>query len=163
MAGGRRVAIRRVAAAAVELSGRAERGSGARTVARKLALQALYRWQLNVCPWQDLVQEFADDPDMPRADSEYFRTLIQGICDERDALDGALAPLLDRKPAELDPVEHALLLIGSYELQHRPDVPYRVVINEAVGLARRFGATDGYKFVNGVLDRAARLWRAQEH
>ena len=163
MAGSRRVAIRRVAAAAVELSGRAERGSGARTVARKLALQALYRWQLNVCPWQDLVQEFADDPDMPRADSEYFRPLIQGICDERDALDGALAPLLDRKPAELDPVEHALLLIGSYELQHRPDVPYRVVINEAVGLARRFGATDGHKFVNGVLDRAARLWRAQEH
>src|SRR5664280_22134 len=101
MAGSRRVAIRRVAAAAVELSGRAERGSGARTVARKLALQALYRWQLNVCPWQDLVQEFADDPDMPRADNEYFRTLIQGICDERDALDGALAPLLDRKPAEL--------------------------------------------------------------
>lgn len=163
MAGGRRVAIRRVAAAAVELSGRAERSSGARTVARKLALQALYRWQLNVCPWQDLVQEFADDPDMPRADSEYFRTLIRGICDERDALDGALAPLLDRKPAELDPVEHALLLIGSYELQRRPDVPYRVVINEAVGLARRFGATDGHKFVNGVLDRAARLWRAQEH
>ena len=74
-------------------------------------------------------------------------------------LDAALAPLLDRKPAELDPVEHALLLIGSYELQHRPEVPFRVVINEAVRLARRFGATDGHKFVNGVLDRAARLWR----
>jgi N utilization substance protein B len=145
------------------MRGRAEGASGARTVARKLALQALYRWQLNACPWQDLVQEFADDADMPRADSEYFRALLEGICVERDVLDGELAPLLDRKPAELDPVEHALLLIGSYELQHRPDVPYRVVINEAVGLARRFGATDGHKFVNGVLDRAARLWRAQEH
>jgi N utilization substance protein B len=145
------------------MSGRVERGSGARTVARKLALQALYRWQLNVCPWQDLVQEFADDPDMPRADGEYFRALLEGICAGREALDGELAPLLDRKPVELDPVEHALLLIGSYELQHRPDVPYRVVINEAVGLARRFGATDGHKFINGVLDRAARLWRAQEH
>jgi N utilization substance protein B len=145
------------------LSGRAERGSGARTVARKLALQALYRWQLNSCPWQDLALEFADDPDMGRADADYFRALISGVCLEREQLDAALAPLLDRKPAELDPVEHAVLLIGSHELQHCPDVPYRVVINEAVGLARRFGATDGYKFVNGVLDRAARLWRAQEH
>ncbi|HEY6452756.1 MAG TPA: transcription antitermination factor NusB [Steroidobacteraceae bacterium] len=145
------------------MSGRAERGTGSRTVARKLALQALYRWQLNVCPWQDLVQEFAEDSDMARADNQYFRALLEGICADRESLDSELAPLLDRKPVELDPVEHALLLIGSYELRHRPDVPYRVVINEAVGLARRFGATDGHKFVNGVLDRAARLWRAQEH
>jgi len=145
------------------MSGRVERGSGARAVARKLALQALYRWQINACPWQDLEQEFADDPDMARADAGYFRALIQGVCDQREAIDAALAPLLDRKPAELDPIEHALLLIGSYELQHRPDVPFRVVIHEAVGLARRFGATDGHKFVNGVLDRAARLWRATEH
>ena len=156
--------VRRAGVAAVlALSGRAERSSGARTVARKLALQALYRWQLNTGPWQDLVQEFAEDPDMARADAAYFRTLIGGVCAEHEALDAALAPLLDRKPVELDPVEHAVLLIGSYELQHCPDVPYRVVINEAVGLTRRFGATDGYKFVNGVLDRAARLWRPEEH
>jgi N utilization substance protein B len=145
------------------MSGRVERSSGARAVARKLALQALYRWQLNDCPWQDLVQEFAGEEDMSRADADYFRALIEGVCDEREALDRSLAPLLDRKPAELDPIEHALLLIGSYELQHRPDVPYRVVINEAVGLARRFGATDGYKYINGVLDRLARVWRASEH
>ena len=132
-------------------------------MARKLALQAIYRWQLNVCPWQDLVQEFSSDPDMPRADAEYFRALIEGICGTRDTLDAGLAPLIDRSPAALDPIEHALLLIGAFELQQRPDVPYRVVINEAVGLARRFGATDGHKFVNGVLDRAARLWRADEH
>jgi N utilization substance protein B len=144
------------------VSSRAERGSGARTVARKLALQALYRWQLNECPWQDLAQEFAADPDMARADADYFGTLIQGVCEQRELLDAALAPLLDRKPVQLDPIEHALLLIGSYELQRRPDVPFRVVINEAVGLARRFGATDGHKFVNGVLDRAARLWRPEE-
>jgi N utilization substance protein B len=145
------------------MSSRPDRASGARAVARKLALQAIYRWQLNVCPWQDLVQEFAADPDMPRADGEYFRVLIEGICDAHDALDAALVPLIDRSPAALDPIEHALLLIGAFELQHRPEVPYRVVINEAVGLARRFGATDGHKFVNGVLDRAARLWRDQEH
>ena len=145
------------------MSGRVERTSGARTVARKLALQALYRWQLNHCEWQTLVEEFATEADMPRADPQYFQALIEGICGSRDELDAALAPLLDRPPTQLDPVEHALLLIGSYELQQRLEVPYRVVINEAVGLARRFGATDGHKFINGVLDRAARLWRAQEH
>ncbi len=145
------------------MSGRVERSSGARTVARKLALQALYRWQLNACEWQDLVSEFATDADMARADGEYFRGLIAAITRSHAELDAALAPLIDRDPAQLDPVEHALLLIGSYELQHRPEVPFRVVINEAVTLARRFGATDGHKFVNGVLDRAARLWRAAEH
>ena len=145
------------------MSGRGERNSGARTVARKLALQALYRWQLNACEWQDLVSEFATDADMARADAEYFQALVAAITSSHAELDAALAPLLDRSPAQLDPVEHALLLIGSYELQHRPEVPFRVVINEAVTLARRFGATDGHKFVNGVLDRAARLWRAAEH
>ena len=146
------------------MNGRPEqRGSGARTVARKLALQALYRWQLNSCEWQELVNEFATDPDMPRADADYFRVLISGICASREQLDVALTPLLDRQPAQLDPIEHALLLIGGYELQHRPDVQFRVVINEAVSLARRFGATDGHKFINGVLDRAAHLWRPQEH
>jgi N utilization substance protein B len=145
------------------VSGRPERNSGARTVARKLALQALYRWQLNACEWQDLVSEFATDADMPRADADYFRALIEAITHSHQELDAALAPLLDRPPAQLDPVEHALLLIGSHELQHRPEVPFRVVINEAVTLARRFGATDGHKFVNGVLDRAARLWRVEEH
>jgi len=145
------------------VSGRGERNSGARTVARKLALQALYRWQLNACEWQDLVSEFATDADMARADAEYFQALVAAITSSHAELDAALAPLLDRSPAQLDPVEHALLLIGSYELQHRPEVPFRVVINEAVTLARRFGATDGHKFVNGVLDRAARLWRVEEH
>jgi len=138
-------------------------GHGARHLARKLALQALYRWQLNDCPWQDLVSEFADDADMPRADRSYFQALIEGVVTAHAQIDAGLAPLLDRKPAELDPVEHALLLIGAYELQQRPEVPFRVVISEAVTLARRFGATDGHKFVNGVLDRAARLWRPAEH
>jgi N utilization substance protein B len=144
-------------------SGPTELGHGARHLARKLALQALYRWQLNECPWQDLVSEFADDPDMRRADRAYFQALVEGVCSTQAQLDAGLAPLLDRKPAELDPVEHALLLIGAHELQHQPEVPFRVVISEAVTLARRFGATDGHKFVNGVLDRAARLWRPAEH
>jgi N utilization substance protein B len=137
--------------------------SGMRTVARKLALQALYRWQLNACPWQDLLQEFGEAEDMPRADREYFRALIEGVWCTRLELDTRLASLADREPRLLDPIEHAILLIGLYELTARPEVPYRVAINEAVGLAKRFGATDGHKFVNAVLDRAARVLRPAEH
>ena len=134
-----------------------------RSVARKLALQALYRWQLNDGPWQDLVQEFGEAEDMPRADREYFRALVEGVWGARAALDGQLAEMMDRTPEQLDPVEHAALLIGLYELTSRPEVPYRVSINEAVGLTKRFGGTDGHKFVNAVLDRAARALRPHEH
>lgn len=137
--------------------------SSQRSVARKLALQALYRLQLNECPWQDLIQEFGDAEDMPRADREYFRELIEGVWRTREALDAQLSEWLDRVPALLDPVEHAVLLIGVYELRDRQDVPYRVAINEAVTLAKRFGATDGHKYVNAVLDRAARALRPNEH
>lgn len=137
--------------------------TSARSVARKLALQALYSWQLRACPWQDLVQEYATAEDMAKADAAYFRELVGGVCRERPALDAELAEWLDRRPELLDPVEHAVLLIGAYELKSRPEVPYRVVINEGVSLARRFGATDGHKFVNAVLDRAARKLRPHEH
>ncbi len=137
--------------------------SSQRSLARKLALQALYRWQLNDCPWQDLVQEFHDAEDMPRADREYFRELVEGVWRSREALDARLAAWADRVPALLDPVEHAILLIGVFELAHRPDVPYRVAINEGVALAKRFGATDGHKYINAVLDRAARALRPDEH
>jgi transcription antitermination protein NusB len=134
-----------------------------RSVARKLALQALYRWQLNDAPWQDLIQEFGEAEDMRNADREYFRELVEGVHGSRQALDTRLAELMDRPPEQLDPVEHAILLIGLYELTSRPEVPYRVSINEAVGLTKRFGATDGHKFVNAVLDRAARALRPHEN
>ena len=137
--------------------------SSQRSVARKLAMQALYRWQLNDGPWQDLLQEFRDAEDMPRADGEYFRELVEGVWRAREALDADLSSWADRRPAHLDPIEHAILLIGVYELRHRPDVPYRVAISEAVTLAKRFGATDGHKYVNAVLDRAARAIRPDEH
>ena len=137
--------------------------SGARSVARKLALQALYRLQINDGPWQDVINEFLTAEDMPKADREYFEQIIRAVADGREGLDTQLAAWLDRKPAELDPVEHAVLLVGTWELQSRPDVPYRVVINEAVTLTRKFGATDGHKFVNAVLDRAARELRPHEH
>jgi len=134
-----------------------------RSVARKLALQALYRWQLNDAPWQDLVQEFGEAEDMANADKQYFRELVEGVWGARQALDTRLAEMMDRAPEHLDPVEHAALLIGMYELTSRPEVPYRVCINEAVNLTKRFGGTDGHNFVNAVLDRAARALRPHEH
>jgi transcription antitermination protein NusB len=137
--------------------------SGARSVARKLALQALYQLQINDAPWQDLVAEYGAAEDMPKADRDYFIELVREIAGARADFDAQLATWTDRTPAELDPIEHAVLLIGAYELARRPDVPYRVVITEAVTLTRRFGATDGHKFVNAVLDRAARELRTGEH
>jgi transcription antitermination protein NusB len=137
--------------------------SARRAVARKLAMQALYRWQVNSGPWQDVVNEFAADEDMRKADRDYFNQLITDICGGSDALDTALATWMDRKPKDLDPVEHAVLWVGAHELRSAPDVPYRVVINEAVGLAKRFGATDSHKFVNAVLDAAAKELRPDEH
>ena len=134
-----------------------------RSVARKLALQALYRGLLNDGPWQDLVQELGEAEDMANADRGYFRELVEGVWASRESLDGTLAELMDRPVVQLDPVEHAVLLIGLFELTSRPEVPYRVAINESVGLAKRFGATDGHKFVNAVLDRAARKLRPNEN
>ena len=137
--------------------------AGARSVARKLALQALYRWQLNEGPWQDLILEFGDAEDMPKADREYFRELVEGVWHARESLDNQLSSWMDRKPELLDPIEHAVLLIGLFELTAKPEIPYRVAINEAVSLSKRFGATDGHKFVNAVLDRAAKQVRPHEH
>lgn len=142
--------------------GALRRLASARSMTRKLALQALYRMQLNEAPWQDLVTEFSDADGMDRADSEYFRVLIEGVWRTRSALDELMRPWLDRDPAQLDPTEHAVLFIAMHELRERPDVPYRVVINEAVNLAKKFGGTDGHKFVNAVLDRAARELRPHE-
>jgi N utilization substance protein B len=136
--------------------------SARRAVARKLAIQALYRWQINASPWQDVVNEFAADEDMRKADRNYFNQLVTDICGSSETLDTALAAWMDRKPKDLDPVEHAVLWVGAHELKSAPDIPYRVVINEAVGLAKRFGATDSHKFVNAVLDAAARDLRPHE-
>ena len=138
------------------------RAPNARSVARRLALQAIYRWQLNDGPWQDVLQEFAEAEDMPKADRDYFRALVEGVCSARTQLDVDIAQWTDRPAVQLDPVEHAVLLVAVFELTARPEVPFRVVLNEAINLTRRFGATDGHKFVNAVLDRAARVVRSHE-
>ena len=141
---------------------RPDRAGRARRLSRKLAMQALYQWQLTGQSAAELRNQYADEEGFGDADADYFRELLDGITAAAAALDALLGGLVDRPVAQLDPVERAVLLIGLYELGQRPDVPYRVVINEGVELAKRFGATDGHKFVNAVLDRAARQLRAAE-
>jgi len=134
----------------------------ARRAARKLLAQGLYQLQIAGQPWQDIYHQYLADPESAGADAEFFKELLMQIADGRAALDETLARFSDIEPARLDPIEHGILWMALYELAHRRDVPYRVVISEAVELAKRFGATDGHKFVNGVLDRAAAELRAGE-
>jgi transcription antitermination protein NusB len=135
----------------------------ARSLARRLALQALYQIQINPRPWQDVHQQFSVDPEAERVDREYFKELIAAIAPNRETLDLRLAGLSEIPPHELDPIEHAVLWLGLHELEACPDLPYRVALAEAVQLARQFGATDGHKFVNAVLDRAAQQSRPHEY
>jgi N utilization substance protein B len=135
----------------------------ARTLARRLALQALYQIQINPLPWQDVLQQFAADPEAERVDRAYFQSLIEGIAPNREVLDTRLSGLCEIPPQELDPIEHALLWLGLYELESCPELPYRVALAEAVLLSKQFGATDGHKFVNAVLDRAAKESRPHEY
>ena len=144
------------------MSRRPDRAGRARSLSRKLAMQALYQWQLTGQSAAELRNQYSAEEGFADADAEYFRELVEQVTESVAALDASLGELIDRPVAQLDPVERAVLLIGLYELGQRLDVPYRVVINEGVELAKRFGATEGHKFVNAVLDRAARTLRAAE-
>lgn len=135
---------------------------GARSLARRRAMQALYQWQLTGQSGQDVYLQFVNDAEHDRADQALFRDLVREVTDRSAELDAELGAFSDRPVSQLDPVEHGILLIGLYELIHRPEVPYRVAINEAVELCRSYGAEEGYRFVNALLDRAARKHRKQE-
>lgn len=134
----------------------------ARARARRRAAQAVYAWQVGGNAMSEVIEEFRHEQDMAIADLAYFEDLLHGVDRHRTALDAALAPLLDRDIEQVDPIERAVLRLAAYELRHRPDVPYRVVINEAIEVVKRFGAEHGHTFVNGVLDQAARQWRTNE-
>jgi N utilization substance protein B len=134
----------------------------ARRRAREYALQGLYQWQLAGAAAGDIRRQLAEDEQFDRADVAYFDDLLGGTIAESEALKGALAPVLDRRVEALSPVERGILLLAAWELKHSPDIPFRVVINEAVELAKEFGGTDGYKYVNGVLDRLAPVLRPGE-
>lgn len=136
--------------------------AGSRKRAREFTLQGLYAWLIGGADVTLIVANLKDDDQFKRADEAYFRTLLYGVLKEEDMLSSRIAPLLDRPLAELSPIERGILLVGAYELLHCPDVPWRVAINEGVELAKKFGGTDGHKYINGVLDKLGREVRTLE-
>lgn len=134
----------------------------ARHAARECLVQALYQWQFTKLPVDALLLEFVTEHDLGDADQAYFSSSMHELTADIVAIDAVIDPLLDRKQSALNPVELAILRLGVYELKHRVDVPYKVVLNEAIELGKAFGATDGYKYINGVLDKAAKVLRAPE-
>lgn len=134
----------------------------ARRRAREFALQGLYQWLLNREDIGVIEAHVADTPGFDKADRAHFSALLGGAIRRNDQLHAEIEPFLDRPLAHLSPVEHAALLIGAYELVHHAEIPYRVVINEAVELTKSFGGTEGFKYVNGVLDKLAAKLRPTE-
>jgi N utilization substance protein B len=137
--------------------------SGARSRARDLLVQALYQMQISGHDWEELQKQFRERRDYENVDREYFDESLAEILRNLAALEQSVADLADRPLVQLDPVERGILLLGIHELESRAEIPYRVVINEAVNLARRFGAVDGHKYINAVLDRAALRIRPTEN
>lgn len=135
----------------------------ARSRARRRALQAVYAWQLSNNRIEGVIDQFRNEQDMQIADLEYFEDLVRGVEREHVELDAGFVPFLDREVDRVDPIERAVLRIAAYELRHRVDVPYRVVINEAVETTKRFGSEHGHTYVNGVLDKLAGVWRSAEY
>jgi N utilization substance protein B len=133
-----------------------------RSRARHFAVQALYQWQLAGHGAGDIVREFLAEREVDGIDADYFSRLVRGVEQSAGALEAALSPCLGRSFAALDPVERAVLLVATFELLEQPEVPARVVINEAVELAKVFGGTDSHRFVNGALDRLAHELRGGE-
>ncbi len=129
---------------------------------RELALQGIYQWRLTNDDPEQIEKQIRADKGMGRYDADFFSKLLRGALTQHAELETAVTMHLDRTLDELSPVEFSVLLIGAYELIHHPEIPYRVVINEAVELAKTFGGTDGHKFVNGVLDKLAAQVRAVE-
>jgi N utilization substance protein B len=130
--------------------------------AREFALQGLYQWLLNNEPASTVVNHIRAAHGFDKADSEYFTELLNGAIAQSVELRETLTPTVDRPIAELSPIEHAVLLLGAWELKNKIEIPYRVVINEAVELTKSFGGIDGHKYVNGVLDRLAGKLRPDE-
>ena len=133
---------------------------GARSRTRDLIVQALYQMQITGHSVAELEEQFRERPDYQRVDKAYFDELLSGILEHTAALEASIDEIADRPIAQLDPVEKGILLLGFYELRSQKDVPFKVVINESVNLAKRFGAVDGHKYINAVLDRAVKKFRS---
>jgi transcription antitermination protein NusB len=136
--------------------------SSARRRSRELALQGLYQWQYTGADASQLLKNLADMDDYPQADAGFLESALRGVIGESEGLRAQLEPLADRKWEEVSPVERSILLLGAWELVHCREIPYRATLNEAIELGKRFGGTDGHKYVNGVLDRLAHAVRPAE-
>jgi N utilization substance protein B len=134
----------------------------ARTNARKAVVQALYQWQMTGQSLTDIERQFIEEERLKDAQKSYFYELFQGVPKHLDDIDQALSEFVDRPVEMIDPVERAILRIGVYELLHRLDMPFRVVLNESINLAKHFGADGSHKYVNGILDKIAQKRRALE-
>jgi N utilization substance protein B len=141
---------------------RAAKPKSARRRSREIALQGLYEWLVSGTEAAVVDAHMHEQEGFDKSDRAHFEALLHGCIAEAADLDAVLARHVDRKTTELSPVEHAVLMIGAYELKHCVDIPYKVAINEAVELAKSFGGTDGHKYVNGVLDKTAAELRAAE-
>lgn len=130
--------------------------------ARELAVQGIYAWQLSGNAIEQIELSLATSNNMKKVDMSFFQSLLRGVVEKVDELDGAIKPYLGRLPEELDPIEKAILRIATYELTDCIEIPYRVVINESVELAKTFGAQESHKFINGALDKAVRKLRQHE-
>lgn len=139
-----------------------EKKKNPRHAARCSAMQALYQWQLSGNDINDVVRDYIDDNDVSEVDVKYFKKLLRGAVEHVEEMDAVMQPHLDRDLDELNPVEQAILRIAVYEFKYLPEVPYKVVINEAVEVAKSYGASDGYKYINGVLDALAPVLRPFE-
>jgi N utilization substance protein B len=135
----------------------------ARSRSRRRALQAIYAWQVGGNRMDHVIDQFRHEQDMEVADLEYFESILRGVSAHVDELDAGIKKHIDREIAEVDQIERAIMRIAAFEFRYRPDVPYRVVINEAVEVAKRFGSDQGHTYVNGVLDRLASEWRPHEY
>lgn len=135
---------------------------GKRGRSRELLVQALYQMQITGHDLRELRSQFKGRPEYERIDKEYFDEALAAICDGIEDIEKGIDEYADRPIDQLDPVERGILLLGFYELQSVAEVPYKVVINEAVNLAKRFGAEDGHKYINAVLDRASKNLRSAE-
>jgi transcription antitermination protein NusB len=145
----------------MEPNAEAPRKSG-RRLAREFAVQGIYQWLLSGNDMPAIDAHLSEDEGFAKVDRKLFRTLMNGVLYNVDALRAHFAPLLDRPVDDLSPVEHAILLVATFELERQIETPYRVVINEAIELAKAFGGADGHKFINGVLDKMAPQLRAVE-
>ncbi len=134
----------------------------ARHKARELAMQGIYSWQMTGNSVEQIELAIATSNDMQKVDMSFFQAILRTVMQKTEELDAAMKPYLGRLPEEIDPVEKAILRTAAFELVHRLDVPYKVVINEAIELAKEFGAADSHKFVNGVLDKAVKTLRKAE-